>query len=185
MERYLCLLLTCIFIAACTVTPREGDVEGPTISISQLSRGEVTPIFGTDPSRIYESPDPCPNGVTIVGTVWQIDRWPLQLLVSGADRDGVRWLRVNSERGRFRDPDPPTTDIRSRTVTGREFSVAWGDYAAETPTTPRVYTVWLEPEAGETVVDIEGGAADYLGNDVYTLVLDIGTHEALCQRFAP
>ena len=185
MERSLCALLLCLAFTACTVTPREGDVEGPTITISELSRGPVTPILSNDLSHVYASPDPCPNGVTIIGTAWQIDRWPLQLLVSGADRDGVRWLRVNSERGRFRDADPASTDIRSRSVGGRDFSVVRGDYAAETPTTPRLYTVWLEPKAGEDVVDIEGGAEDFLGNDVYTLVLDIGTHEALCRRFAP
>ena len=44
--------------------------------------------------------------------------------------------------------------------------------------------MWLEPKPGETVVDIEGGTEDYLGNDVYTWVLDIGTHAALCERFS-
>lgn len=62
MERYLCLLLTYIVTAACTVTPREGDVEGPTISISQLKRC----ARGSRPSEESiadrgQSEPPCPG----------------------------------------------------------------------------------------------------------------------------
>lgn len=185
MERQVLYVLCCFLATACTVSPREGDPEGPTITISQMTRGDVTAILSTDPSMVFDAPDVCPSGIVIVGTAWQVDGWPVQLLVSASDRDGVRWLRVNSERGQLRNAEPATTEIRSLSVAGRDFSQSWGDYAGDAPTTPRLYSVSLEPKPGESVVDIEGGAEDFLGNDVYTLVLDIGTHEALCERFAP
>ncbi len=185
MDRFLLSSVVLLLVIGCTVSPREGDTDGPTITISRMTPGQVTPILSNDPSLVFDAPDPCPSGTVIIGTAWQIESWPVQLLVSASDRDGVRWLRIHSERGQLRDPEPASTLIRSRTVAGTELSVSWGDYAGGTPTTPRLYSVWLEPKTGEDVVDIEGGAEDFLGNDVYTLVLDIGTNQALCERFAP
>ena len=179
-------LIPLVFIAmltACAVSPREGNSGNPTIAVSEIGHGETHLILSTESGFVYEAPDVCPSGISIIGWAWQIDRWPIQLLVSGSDLDGIRLLRVDSERGLFRDPDPSSISTRTWSVGGRAIEEVRGDFAGAEPRTPRFYTVWLEPKPGETVVDIEGGAEDYNGNDVYTIVLEIGTHDALCQRF--
>ena len=102
-------LIPLVFIAmltACAVSPREGNSGNPTIAVSEIGHGETHLILSTESGFVYEAPDVCPSGISIIGWAWQIDRWPIQLLVSGSDLDGIRLLRVDSERGLFRDPDP-------------------------------------------------------------------------------
>ena len=176
-------ILSLMVISGCETMPVEGDSEHPTITISQVSRGEITPILSSADDHVFESPDLCPGNRQIIGTVWQVDGFPVELLVSAADPSGILWLRVNSEAGQFIAPPDSSVRVGSRSIAGTDISFARRDYPEDDPRSPAVYSVTLNPKAGESVVDIEGGASDMPGNDGYTLVLSIGTNQALCEAF--
>jgi len=180
MIRSLIQLAGIALLTACAVTPDDDDSINPEITISQMKRGSIVPILKTDGSDIFDSPDVCPDGQALVGWVWQVDSWPVELLVSASDRGGIEWLRVHTTRGEFSSPEPPSVVIsRSRPP----IEAARAGYPASDPRSPRVFSVKVSPRPGETVVDIEGGASDTNGNDVYTVVMQVGTNEALCEMF--
>ncbi len=181
--RILGLILMAGALTSCETTPDPADTTGPTITLSQVSPGEVEVFESTDPEVVIDSPEPCSDGRLLIGTFRQVSGFPIDVLVTGADDSGVEWLRLNARKGVLSSADPPSVSVTTVTVSGVEVGRARADYSASDPRTARLFTVTVTPRPGETIVELEGGAADFNGNDVYTFTTQVGTNEALCEAF--
>ena len=183
MLQRLILLACCLAAAGCERTPVEGDAVDPVLTLSQVERGDISLVISTDGSVTIDAPDQCDDGHIIIGSVWQVDGFPVRLMVSGTDAGGVEWLRLHSQAGSFSDPDPASVRVGERTVGTTTIRYARASYPADDPRSPRFFAVTLTPDPGETIVDVEGGVSDTAGRDVYTWVVSIGTNEVLCAAF--
>ncbi len=177
------ILAGAIVVAGCETMPVADDTEHPVITISQVERGDIRPIVSTGEEFVFDSPSVCADGEQLIGTVWEVEGFPIDLLVSAADPSGIEWLRVNSEAAEFSAPSESAVRVGARTVAGTEIRFARRDYPADDPRSPAVFSITVDAPSSDTVVDIEGGASDSLGNDGYTFVIQVGTIQALCDRF--
>jgi hypothetical protein len=172
-----CLIVVAVaLLAGCETTPVDDDTEHPVITISEVTRGGIETLTSTDEDAVFRSPEPCPDGVQLVGTLWQVDGFPIELLVSASDPSGIEWLRVNSKAAEFSAPSDSAVRVGTRTVAGTEVRFARRDYPADDPRSPAVFSITVDAASDDAVVDIEGGASDSLGNDGYTFVIQAGTN---------
>ena len=170
-------------LSGCSVMPVATDTEGPEITMSQVSRGEVVVFESTGGSVTVPAPDVCPGGTLLLGWVHQVDQFPVEVLISAADRSGIKWLRLNTADGVLSSPDPATVSITTRTVGGTEYSIAQRYYPDSDPRSAQLFTVKVEPRPGGNIASIEGGAMDFNDNQTYTFVIPLGTSEALCGQY--
>ena len=178
-------LFAIVVLPGCEVTPDPADDQGPQITMTSIVRGSTEVFESSDPEAVvYEAPV-CPNGTAILGTVHDVPGFPIEVLISGADRSGVKWLRLSADGGVLSAPDPASVRVYTRTVAGNEISVAEVYYPDDEPETPRAFSVTVNPEPGSGIVKLEGGARDYNDNVQYTLLINVGTLEDLCETFAP
>lgn len=187
------MLRTCWFcfpmaLAVCTLSgcetmPVDGDVEHPLVTISQVDRGNVEVVMSTDDDFVIQGSALCDDGENLFGSIWEVDGFPIELLISAADPSGIDWLRIHTQTGEFTAPTDSSVRIGTRSVPGSDVRFARRDYPADDPRSPQVFSVTVDAPSDDVVVDIEGGASDPLGNDGYTLVIHFGTNQALCEQF--
>lgn len=177
------LVAMSVLLGGCSVTPDPGERTGPTVTMSEVRRGAVPVMASTDDEVPIQAPDPCPDGTLLIGSFWQVESFPIEILVSGSDSSGIEWLRVATDNGILSAQDPATVTISTVPASGVDYQVARADYPADDPRSPRLFRVTVSPRDGAAVVDLEAGAADFSGNTSYTWLTHTGDNDALCERF--
>lgn len=177
----LVVLALTLLTPACEVTPDPADERAPTITLQEIARTRYTVFESTDPGAAFEEVV-CSDDRALWGTFYEVESFPIQVAVTGADGDGIEWLRLVAEGAVITDAGPEVT-VSRLTAGGIESLSARQSWAGQPPVTTRFFSVSVAPEPGESTVRLEGGGRDFSGNTTYTLLIHVGTNEGLCEAF--